>query len=915
MTLVDIAVALVRTTLATSLAALVAWALLAALRVSSPRIHRVAWLLVIAQGWLFFPFTIQIESPAPPTPKRAAGFMPAVIPEPEVISFENGSEWVQDPLTTGASTIVEVPPSQAFPDPLPFAIGAWLLGAITLVTIAAYRYLRVLRTFPLGSPPDDPQWQAEWDSARSSAKLRRHQTVTLRITAALGPLLHWAPWAYFILVPRSLWSSLQAAERSAILRHEFAHLRRNDLWKSLAIRVLALPQWFNPLAWLAVRRFDEAAEWACDDAAARNANDRLAFANSLLQSAEYALAPYPASAPAARGTLTRRIRRLVSPRFKEESKMKLLLVPTLLVVAAAAQTIRIERVAAELPQQPSNSHSWSLAEEFSVPLAERLENTKRRHAQLLAERQRAVDAAESSNNAATQDGRHSGPPASIEQMNFDQLAKEFEQFAHMNYVIEPPDILSIRVTPRLSNAVRGNGPIANVGPPRLKVAVAPSGATKRFLVEMDGRISLKPYASVYVAGMTLDEAKHAIQVALDSRGIENDVQVSVDQFNSKVYYVITEGAAEGDDVTRLPIPYPVDGKETVGAAIARIYAHPEDLANPKGLIANATITLHRVALKHPGASRIYAIEWDPALQAPTPLTNYCLLPGDRIFIRSKESIERGAVSRAKAPSAPQEVNPQELPRDGDYYKPERAEMRQSTYRLQPHDTIKLRVERPHRPAYTLTWGDFEGDFTVNHDGDVKLGRAAAGAAVVVAGLTANEAREAIEQELRKESPGCELQLTLSTLATEKYVISIQRADGTELAVGALRSDCLSKSDFSEWTYFRSFIAELAPITEVKLERTDRHGKTESIKLATIWDAIQAPQMLANDHPVRPGDRLVVTVADDWQPRVFPAWLEPRDIQRKRGQTLFRIVEGWSQVGGVKFDHPDVQRPAGPKYSR
>jgi beta-lactamase regulating signal transducer with metallopeptidase domain/protein involved in polysaccharide export with SLBB domain len=908
MTLVDIAAALVRTTLATSLAALVAWGLLAALRVRSPRIHRTAWLLVIAQGWLFFPFTIEIES-AEPTPRRAAGLVPAVIAEveTEAIPFENETQRRRGPFATSDSRIVENQPSHKVPDPLPLAIAAWFLGAITLVVIAAYRYVQVLCTLPIGSPPDDPQWQVEWETAHRSAKLRRHQTVTLRITAALGPLLHWAPRAYFILVPRPLWSSLESAERTAILRHELAHLRRNDLWKSLAIRVLALPQWFNPLAWLAVRRFDEAAEWACDDAAAPSANDRLAFANSLLQSAEYALAPYPASAPAARGTLTRRIHRLVSPRFKEESKMKLLLVPMLLLLAAVAQTIRIERVVAELPQQPPNSHRWSLAEEFSVPLAQRLENTKRWHAQLLAERQRAVDAAESSNNAATQDGRHSGPPASIEQMNFDQLAKEFEQFAHMNYVIEPPDILSIRVTPRLSNAVRGNGPIANVGPPRLKVAVAPSGATKRFLVEMDGRISLKPYASVYVAGMTLDEAKHAIQVALDSRGIENDVQVSVDQFNSKVYYVITEGAAEGDDVTRLPIPYPVDGKETVGAAIARVYGDPEDLANPKGLIANATITLHRVAFKHPGASRIYAIEWDPALQAPTPLTNHCLLPGDRIFIHSKESVERRAIRRAQAaPLPPEEVNPQKLPRDGDYYKPERTGTQQSTYRLQPYDTIKLHVARPHRPAYTLTWGDIEGEFTLSRDGSIYLGDDLGLAQL--AGMTSAEACTVIERQLRDVAPQCKATLEFGTLASEKFFVSIQRPDGTEVAAGAMPVDVSAPASMylgslRHWlgTAFEEADWELAEPSDSSGRKAYLPGPGDRLVIKVRADGELG---LLESPPSRPNYRVIVPP---------PMWIE---VFGKKARMFNRApFPGWRALYSTQFDHPDVQIPAGPKYSR
>jgi beta-lactamase regulating signal transducer with metallopeptidase domain len=48
-------------------------------------------------------------------------------------------------------------------------------------------------------------------------------------------------------------------------------------------RVLALPQWFNPFAWWAVRNFDEGAEWACDEAARRACpEDTPAYGRALL---------------------------------------------------------------------------------------------------------------------------------------------------------------------------------------------------------------------------------------------------------------------------------------------------------------------------------------------------------------------------------------------------------------------------------------------------------------------------------------------------------------------------------------------------------------------------------------------------------------------------------------------------------
>jgi len=119
MTPADIAVALIRTTFATSAAALAAWVLLAWLRIDSPRIHRTAWLLAIAQGWLFVPLTIKIETSSPPTAtKRAAGQVPAGIHEEETLQFENEAEWGRGSFATSDSLLAENPPSQKAPDRL-----------------------------------------------------------------------------------------------------------------------------------------------------------------------------------------------------------------------------------------------------------------------------------------------------------------------------------------------------------------------------------------------------------------------------------------------------------------------------------------------------------------------------------------------------------------------------------------------------------------------------------------------------------------------------------------------------------------------------------------------------------------------------------------------------------------------------
>src|SRR5262249_12408569 len=84
------------------------------------------------------------------------------------------------------------------------------------------------------------------------------------------------------------------------------------------------------------------------------------------------------------------------------------------------------------------------------------------------------------------------------------------------------------------------------------------------LVIQDGTITLGSYGSVFVTGMTLNQAKAAIERHLANYLQNPEISLSVNAYNSKVYYVVTDGAGFGQTVRRLPIT----GKETVLDAIA-----------------------------------------------------------------------------------------------------------------------------------------------------------------------------------------------------------------------------------------------------------------------------------------------------------------------------------------------------------
>jgi beta-lactamase regulating signal transducer with metallopeptidase domain len=351
---------LLRTTLLLAGIGLAAALLLRIARVRSPTLHRAAWCVTLLVGWTFLRLGVSVpwyaaevvesaplvaispETP-PHTPLQALPLDDFAPPTPSFVADESLS-----PLQIPVSEPQTVTPSVATPIEITVSSMPWkrllVLGwAIGMASIVAWWLLAYLR-FAIQLPrslPCRPEWQAEWE------KIQREQgstpVIVLRVTTSLGPLLCRLPRGAELLVPAGLWQALSREERAAILRHELAHHQRRDVWKSLAMRVLALPHWFNPIAWLAVRRFDEAAEWACDRAAM--GTEPTAYARMLLHLGELASAPMPMGTAMSNLPLTNRIRRLLTLEMKEDSAMKKAALVSLLLLVVPVASLQVSLVA------------------------------------------------------------------------------------------------------------------------------------------------------------------------------------------------------------------------------------------------------------------------------------------------------------------------------------------------------------------------------------------------------------------------------------------------------------------------------------------------------------------------------------------------------------------------------------------
>ena len=141
-----------------------------------------------------------------------------------------------------------------------------------------------------------------------------------------------------------------------------------------------------------------------------------------------------------------------------------------------------------------------------------------------------------------------------------------------------------------------------------------------YLVGPDGTINLRQYGVVHVAGRTMMEARVAIQRHLEQFFDSPDVSVDMTGYNSKVYYVITEGAGLGDNVVRIPIT----GNETVLDALSQIGGLSQ--------ISSKKIWIARPAPAAMGCEQILPVDWDSISRGGGTATNYQMMPGDRLFV-------------------------------------------------------------------------------------------------------------------------------------------------------------------------------------------------------------------------------------------------------------------------------------------
>ena len=160
--------------------------------------------------------------------------------------------------------------------------------------------------------------------------------------------------------------------------------------------------------------------------------------------------------------------------------------------------------------------------------------------------------------------------------------------------------------------------------PEVSVQLARTAGTQpltgQYLIGPDGTINLRQYGMLHVAGKTVTDIRLALQKHLSQYFDSPEISVDVIAYNSKVFYVITEGAGMGDDVRRVPIT----GNETVLDAISAV--------NGLSQVSSPQVWVARPAPGGFGCEQILPVDYAAVTKGGSTATNYQIMPGDRVYI-------------------------------------------------------------------------------------------------------------------------------------------------------------------------------------------------------------------------------------------------------------------------------------------
>lgn len=416
----------------------------------------------------------------------------------------------------------------------------------------------------------------------------------------------------------------------AVFCHELAHARRGDGWGRLLgeLAVTLLP--WQPLTWLLRRAYRQACDEACDDWAVAAGADPVELASTLTAWIPRR-APLLAVGVIGSSNVRARVLRLLSVRKRSRhrlsfmgraSSMVVVLILAASVAAAQVRPVEFTPKPPRQPMQPSDTKEQAdqadrtAFKKTSLP-AYRIEPPDVLQIELLMPVQKTPP--------RIREGDWLRIAASVPSAHLSIFGSfKVDSKGKVDLGTRQGPVTVLGLTPKQARETIKKHLAKALRAPEVVVLFNDTAATSingAYLVGPDGTVNLRSHGIVHVAGKTVPEAEKAFEEHLAEFLLRPDVSLDVAAYNSKVYYVITQGAGIGDNVHR----FPITGNETVLDTISAI--------NGISRLSRKRIWIARpIGTGSTTKTQILPVDWEAISVRGAADTNYQIMPGDRLFI-------------------------------------------------------------------------------------------------------------------------------------------------------------------------------------------------------------------------------------------------------------------------------------------
>ena len=156
----------------------------------------------------------------------------------------------------------------------------WIAGAAAVLLLMLAGTMKQKRRLKVLPCMDDANAHAELDELKKLVGIRDVAKIQIR-SGADSTFLTFMGGQYVI----ALEDGYTQEERRRVLAHELTHLAHGDLIYNLISAFFLAAFWWNPVIWLAFRRFRRDMEVYCDYDAARKTGDKKGYAETLVRAA------------------------------------------------------------------------------------------------------------------------------------------------------------------------------------------------------------------------------------------------------------------------------------------------------------------------------------------------------------------------------------------------------------------------------------------------------------------------------------------------------------------------------------------------------------------------------------------------------------------------------------------------------